>query len=415
MLMFWFAGGCSTVEPADSAADSAGEGGAVWYGDLETIVSEKCSGCHTPGGVGAFSLDSYEAAAPMAAAMADAVAARRMPPWKAEAECDEYRGDISLTNEEIARFSAWAESGAAEGSAANTLKVQPASASISRIDHTLSLPTPYVPQIEPDDYRCFMIDWPEAEDSFLTGYRVNPDASAVVHHLVAYLVPPEQVADYETKDAEDELEGWTCYGGPGVGGVSDAVWLGGWAPGAQNGDMPNGTGIFVEAGSKVVLQMHYNMSTAEPEADQTTMDVMVADSVDYPAYVQPWADVGWIYANTMNIPANSEGTTHSFSYTFSDASQLPFRVHTGNLHMHKLGKTAELRLERADATEDCMLAINDWDFNWQRTYVLEEPKTIDVGDTITLECSWDNPTDTDVNWGEGTGDEMCLATMLFSR
>jgi hypothetical protein len=36
------------------------------------------------------------------------------------------------------------------------------------------------------------------------------------------------------------------------------------------------------------------------------------------------------------------------------------------------------------------------------------------GDTLSVSCTWDNPTDEDVNWGEGTGDEMCLGTMLVS-
>ncbi|MDP6932159.1 MAG: hypothetical protein QGG40_04545 [Myxococcota bacterium] len=38
----------------------------------------------------------------------------------------------------------------------------------------------------------------------------------------------------------------------------------------------------------------------------------------------------------------------------------------------------------------------------------------EVGDTITLECTWDNPTDEDVAWGDGTSDEMCLGTMLMA-
>jgi hypothetical protein len=31
------------------------------------------------------------------------------------------------------------------------------------------------------------------------------------------------------------------------------------------------------------------------------------------------------------------------------------------------------------------------------------------GDTIRIECTWDNPTSATVTWGEGTADEMCIA------
>lgn len=414
-MLFYLLACPAEPDPAgDSAADAVVDPAVdvAWFGDVEPIVSENCSGCHVEGGVGAFPLDTFAAAAPMAGAMADAVGARRMPPWKAAPACDEYAGDISLTDGEIARISQWAEAGAPEGDPKLSMHVEPAVATLSRVDHVLSLPTPYLPQIAPDDYRCFLIDWPETEPMFITGYRVNPDATAVVHHLVAYVVPPEQVDDYLEKDGEDITEGWTCYGGPGVGSPADAQWLGGWAPGAQSGDFPNNTGIYVEPGSMVVLQMHYNTATAEAEADQTTMDVMVDADVEFPAYVQPWADPRWLFGG-MDIPANSEGTSHSFTYAFG-ANEAPFRVHTANLHMHNLGETAELLIDRVDGSEDCMLSIDDWDFNWQRTYVLAEPKQIEVGDSITITCSWDNPTDEDIAWGEGTGDEMCLGTMLFS-
>ena len=35
-------------------------------------------------------------------------------------------------------------------------------------------------------------------------------------------------------------------------------------------------------------------------------------------------------------------------------------------------------------------------------------------DTLVLECTWDNNTDEDIHWGDGTGDEMCLGTMLLA-
>ena len=41
-------------------------------------------------------------------------------------------------------------------------------------------------------------------------------------------------------------------------------------------------------------------------------------------------------------------------------------------------------------------------------------KEIEPGDVWSLECQWDNPTDEDVAWGDGTGDEMCLGSMLLS-
>jgi hypothetical protein len=88
--------------------------------------------------------------------------------------------------------------------------------------------------------------------------------------------------------------------------------------------------------------------------------------------------------------------------------------YTASLHMHTLGKTARMEIERTDGTTECLLQIDDWDFDWQRTYRFQEPVRLEEGDVWHLGCTWDNPTDQDVNWGEGTGDEMCLGTALVT-
>ena len=168
----------------------------------------------------------------------------------------------------------------------------------------------------------------------------------------------------------------------------------------------------MEPGSKVVLQMHYNMASGEVLADQTTVDVRIEDEVESPASIQPWADPAWLDGSGMRIRAGAVGKEHSFSYVLS--SRTDITVHTSSLHMHKLGRTANLTIEHKSGDDECLLDIQDWDFDWQRTYVFEEPKTLYTGDTLTVRCTWDNPTDEDVNWGEGTADEMCLGTLLVS-
>ena len=395
---------------ATTTDDTAAEhDGPAWYGDVDAIVVENCSGCHADGDVAPFPLGTYAEALPMASAMADAVTDRRMPPWKASAECNSYRGDLSLSDAEIERVVAWAEAGAPEGDPARASQAEAPVATLSRVDFDLPMPEAYTPQIAPDDYRCILLEWPETDTVYVTGYQVNPSNRGIVHHVVMYLAAPGVVDLYRAADEAEAGVGYTCFGGPGVVDQDDADWLGGWAPGATNGDFPNGTGIRVEPGSLVVMQMHYNTSAVDPAPDQSSVDFMVEDSVENPAYIQPWADPAWLDGSGMTIPANSEGTAHSFSYTIP----YDFRIHTANLHMHTFGQTARLSVKQSDGTEVCLLDIADWDFNWQRTYVLAEPLSVEKP-TITVECSWDNPTDEDLDWGEGTGDEMCLGTMLFS-
>ena len=95
---------CTTSSKEEASAQGAGaeEGSPTWHADIRPLVESSCASCHTEGGVGTFSLQTYEDVALVKDAVADAVADRRMPPWKAVDGCTDYRDDISLSDEQIA-------------------------------------------------------------------------------------------------------------------------------------------------------------------------------------------------------------------------------------------------------------------------------------------------------------------------
>jgi hypothetical protein len=86
-----------------------------------------------------------------------------------------------------------------------------------------------------------------------------------------------------------------------------------------------------------------------------------------------------------------------------------------------------VKLERikGDGTSQCMLDIQNWDFNWQRTYWLEHPITLLQDDQLRITCVYDNSQENQptvngvqqtprrVRWGESSFDEMCMTYMTF--
>ena len=98
-----------------------------------------------------------------------------------------------------------------------------------------------------------------------------------------------------------------------------------------------------------------------------------------------------------------------FSYTFQDGGT----IFSANLHMHTMGRSGRFTLIRADGSEQCLLNVPAYDFDWQRSYRFKAPVVIGPGDRLKLECFFDNPTDQSVHWGDGTEDEMCLTTMYM--
>lgn len=406
----------------------------TFHQDVKPIFDAHCVSCHSEGGIGPFPLTA-ETSVSWANAIKRAVTERTMPPWFAEPACAEYENDLSLTDEQIATIAAWADAGAPLGRPSSKATTPPEPPKgLSRVDRSLSMPVAYAPVNAPDDYRCFLIDWPETATKFVTGFAARPGNQRIVHHLVAFIITPDQVAAFEQLDADEDGEGYTCFGGPG-GPPRAANWLGVWVPGEDGGDLPAGTGQRIEPGSKIVVQVHYNVTNAASgDTDLTTIDLTLEDEVEKEAVTLPFANPTWPFGGTMPIPAGEKDVTHSFQVELSKHLALqskgvlendePVLIHSAFLHMHKLGVRGDLQLiKRATSTTECLLDIDRWDFHWQRTYRFKEPKRLDPGDQLFIECGWDNSGAKhgvredvrDVAWGEGTGDEMCLGVIYVSK
>lgn len=386
----------------------------TWHADVAPIVQRSCAGCHAPGELGGFSLQTAADVALVAPAVREAVLQRTMPPWGAAEGCAEYTNSRALREDEVQTLVDWIDAGLPEGDPASSPgEVAPATPpSLDRVDLALTLPEPYTPQGQGDDYRCFLMEWPYEDNTWVTGYEVVPDNRAVVHHVIPFLIAPDDADTYRALDEADPGPGYTCYGGPGgdLDSLINTRWLGSWAPGGGPSLFPEGHGLRVKPGSLVAVQMHYNSATELPDPDQSTVHLRVSTEALGWADIQPWTDVAWVLGVGMEIPAQTEGVTHTFEYTAEET----FTIHNVGLHLHTLGRSAEMRVLHADGAESCLAVVPDWDFNWQVRYNLAEPVAVGPGDTVRLSCTWDNPTDQTVQWGEGTGEEMCLGVTLLT-
>jgi hypothetical protein len=416
---------CGGADKAAADGDSAGEGDAgpvpTWHTDVAPILSHSCDGCHAPGGVGTPTWSSPEEATTWAPAIADAVEARRMPPWQASDGCNEYENDFSLDDADVATIVAWAEGGAPLGdpAAASALDAPFTAPSLERTDLELRMPEAYTPTPyeDTDDYRCFLLEWPYEEDVWVTGYEVLPGDLATVHHVIPFIIEPGSKDTYVALDDAEEGAGYTCYGSPGGGltALANMRWMGSWAPGSGAALLPEGKGIRVRPGSLIAYQVHYNLAaTPDPGADLSGLALQIETESQEWADVQPWTDVAWVAGAGMEIPAQTDAVEHQFSYPL-EAGDGRFSFQSASVHMHKLGQKARMWIDHADGSETCLVDYQAYDFNWQRAYRFKEPVEVRAGDTVQLRCTWDNPTDQDVKWGDGTGDEMCLGVSLLTE
>jgi hypothetical protein len=429
-------GGGTDARPADP--DAGGAPALTYYRDAKAIIDTRCATCHRDGDIAPFPLTTYEEVQPMTAAMAIAVNAGAMPPWQPGDDCNTYLHDFSLRDQERATLLAWLDSGAVAGDPADHVpRETPPDSFVA--DLALQIPEPYQPPAGVrDDYRCFVLEWPETAPTYVTGFQVRPDQRGMVHHVILFKAEPADVALVRELDAAEDGPGYTCYGGPLAGGAMGNARLGQlatWVPGQLNALFPAGTGIRVEPGSLLVMQLHYNTDNAEPAPDQTGVAFSLAEQVERPAILQLFTRPAWFQPGGMPIPAGDSDVTHLADMDldlFLTALELDddiglapggdLEIHGVGVHMHELGTRGRVAVRRANGTEGCLLDIPDWDFHWQGGYVLAQPFTVAANDRVLLQCWWDNSAANQpdggepqyTEWGEGTGDEMCLTALFIT-
>jgi hypothetical protein len=389
--------------------------GETYHSAIKAIIDDKCVSCHHAGGIGPLSFETFADVQKYSASIRDALESGSMPPWPAADDCNDYANDRSLDDASKTAVLDWIARGTPEGEPGTGPEGQ-ANDGLSRVDRTLTMTVDYTPNATPDDYRCFLLDWNEPELTYVTGFRAAPGNQQTVHHVIAYLIPPNQVGKYNDLDADDEGPGYTCFGGPGGGLDQDTKFIGSWAPGSAGGDLPAGTGIPVQPGSKIALQVHYNAAHGSGP-DRSGIELKLDSTVEKEGNWQFFTNVSWVLGSGMDIEPMTSDVTHSYKMdpTPFVSGGDPITIHAVGLHMHTLGQTATLSVERAaQAGEVCLLDIPQWDFNWQGSYDLTDPFVLSPGDQLAISCTWDNPTPNHVSWGEGTGDEMCLGLIYYT-
>jgi hypothetical protein len=437
LLRDWLDAGAPEGDPSQAPLSVASR--YTYHADIRPILEKHCVTCHEEGGIAPFPLDSYDRVVPVAAAAAFAVQNGSMPPWPPTEGYTRFEHPRALPPEERHALLQWLEGGLAEGRPSDYVPPEIV-AEVDPPDFNLELrmPQAYTPAVRPDDHRCFAIEWPLDAFTYVTDVDVVPDQVAEVHHVIVSIAEPEDAHLYYAADGADGRPGWYCLGAGGVSGAPLPRQIGGWVPGAGREPAPKGTGIGVRPGSVMVVQMHYNTLVAEPAPDQSTVLVATADRVERPSSGFLITDPAWLQPGGMPIPAGQSDVRHQMVFPAWALARIfgapagvgiadPWVMHNGFLHMHTLGSSGRITLLREDGTEQVLLDIRDWDFNWQGTYRFEREQLIRPADRIRLECTWDNSDGNQpvvdgvqreaqyVEWGDGTNDEMCLMSVLMTR
>ncbi len=326
-----------------------------------------------------------------------------MPPWRPEPGAGEFVGVRRLSDAQIATIQAWVDRGTPEGDAA-ALPPAPTFSSDWRLgppDLVLTMDRPYTLRAGGDDmYRHFVIPIPIAATRYVKAWEFRPGNPRVVHHATMEI---DRTGTSRQLDAEDPEPGYEGLIAHSVS-APDGYFLD-WAPGHTPYTAPPGMAIPLEPHSDLVLMLHLRPS-GRPEPVQATIGLYFADTppTRVPALLR-------LTAQDLDIPAGAKDVVVTRSFTLP----VPVDLVTVQPHAHYLAREIDGDATLPDGRTMRLIAIKDWDFNWQDVYRYATPVSLPAGTTVRMRWRYDNSTDNPrnpsspprrVTYGQRTSDEM---------
>ncbi len=440
----------SVAGTASSISHNAADHANLSYtNDIAPIIAENCAECHREGGIAPFAMDSSLAVQGWSQMIREVIMTKRMPPGQIDNKVGhKIKNEMNLSDEEMQKLVRWVGSGSpvdiqddvdllAELVWPDTKWTL--AKDLGEPDLIVKVPPQAIPATGVIDYRDIVLDLGLEKDQWVRASEVAPDKSEVLHHIITTVVPPggrpdpmqaftaalEELPEERAAAIRAEIFSAVASGkqppigkifrenpdigiGQILGGDDDLPQFGGYAPGNAVALAPEGVGGLLKAGTSLSLQMHYTTSGREV-TDETEIGIYFYPEGEVPAEKMT-GGVGNDF--DIAIPAFSkdhEMEVVTFIKNDSDLySLMP--------HMHFRGKRMRFVAEYPNGSEELLLSVPDYDFNWQLVHELEEPLRVPAGTKIRAIGAFDNSAQNsanpdpsiDLSWGEQSFEEMFM-------
>lgn len=376
--------------------DNKAKHAQISYQDtIVPILERRCVECHQEGGIGPWAMTSYEMIRGFAPMIREVIRTDRMPPWHSDPAIGHFLKDRSLEPEEIKTLVHWIEAGAPRGVGPDPLKVAREPVPdwpLGEPDLVLDIPPFDVPATGIVDYQRPAIVNPLTEGKWLKASTVRVGSRETVHHVLTGHMKemPE--------DGKSDESRW---------GAS----VGGYAVGAESMIQREGVGTYIPPGGAIGFQMHYT-PYGKAVTDQTQIGLYFYDE---PPELMTRNAV--VIDFTIEIPPET-ARHQEVSYLHFPKDALLFSAFP---HAHYRGQSSTLTLRYPDGSEEMILSLPRYDFNWQRAYEFVEPIEIPAGSKLIAHYEYDNSAQNAANpdpsipiyWGEQSHEEMLFTAVSY--
>lgn len=376
--------------------------------DVAPILNKRCVTCHSESKIAPFSLAGYEQAKKYARTIESVTQSNYMPPWKAKSNYGEFKDAQLLTKEEKEILKRWAATGAMLGNA-DEVPAQPKFVPGWRLGKPDLLVAPEleteIPAEGRDFFRDYLIDPQITKPTWVRAIDFLPKNQGTVHHIIPSLITKEEAEKLKKIKYDFPDKSWKQ---KSVDKIDTYNMLGFWSTGSPPIVAPSDVAFLINPGDCILLDIHYKPK-GKPELEQPQVAFYFqADPPKHEMSVKVIA-TGDIYVQP--------GESDARFYAIGEPTEHDTTMYAIWPHMHYLGRTFKAWVKLPGGFSKPLIAIDDWDPDWQLLYYLKEPLFIPKGSKVYVTGTYDNSKNNPRNpnsppkvieAGESSRDEMLL-------
>ncbi len=335
--------------------------------DIVPILENNCVTCHHEGGIGPWAMNSHAMVRGFAPMIKEVVATRRMPPGQIDTHVGRPIANAAgLSVAEQQKLIHWIDAGAPldiEEDPLTRLKFDQQRFTLGEPDLLFKVAAQEIPATGTVDYRYVPVALNLDRDVWIRGMEFVPGDRQVLHHVIAYVQSPADRSERGARSAAARGES-----------------VGGFAPGRQADSFGAEGGRLLPKGSNLLLQMHYT-TYGKATVDETEIGIYLHDKP--PRWVMSEAVAG---QRRFLVPPHAKEYKLEGEYLVERDAYL----HAMMPHMHYRGKYMSYSALYPDGTEELLMSVPKYDFNWQFNYKLKEPVLLPAGTRLVARGAMDN-------------------------
>ncbi len=366
----------------------AAKSAPTFTADVAPILFEKCASCHNPEGIGPMPLLDYADVKSWAGLISYKVQAREMPPWHLDKTTgiQNYKNDISLSDEQIATIVAWAESGSPEGdpSALPPMPALPNGAQWQMAE--LLGPPDFVVKAPPYTIAANAQDQWWVRNTPFEGLIDEPRYVRATELKGSYPLGVKVLHHGHATLTSQDADGLRVSGPVGRQGVG------------KSGDLfAEGTGMLIHPSGQITWNLHYFPIAQEVRNEQAEAAVWL-----YPEGYKPEFETrgeqffaadtgpGGLWAGDLLLPPHTIKSQQGVRVLNRPALITSFRP-----HMHMRGRAQSLEAVYPDGRREMLARVDKYNHSWQISYKFDDDAAplLPKGTMLMITSTWDNTAD----------------------